>query len=147
MNIDTDYSTVRRALHEAKDKREFEKILCVWLRVSLSLSSKQIAMAIGWKDASVRRIQARFAREGIACFAAKSIGGRKRANISIEREKQILEKFARLARRGILLNVSGIKQAYELSAGKTVAKSTIYRLIDRHGLRRFLPRARPKMEL
>lgn len=144
MTIEADHSAVRRALDEAEDKRELERVLCVWLKMSLSLNSKQIATAIGWKDASVRRVQARFAKQGITCFVTKSPGGRKRANISIEREKQIIEKFARQTRRGVVLNVPEIKQAYELSAGKTVVKSTIYRLIDRHGLRRYLPRARTK---
>jgi transposase len=144
MDIQTDSSTVRRLLSESKSKGEFERILCVWLKMVLSLNSKQAATAIGWTPASVRRMRARFAKEGIECFATKATGGRKRANISMEREKQILAKFARQAKRGELLNVQQIKQAYEQSAGKSVPNSTIYRLIERHGLRRFLPRARSK---
>lgn len=142
MNNQTDRSTIHRLLRETKNKQEFERILCVWLKMALSLSSKQIAIAIGWTPASVRRIQARFSREGIECFVNKRSGGRKRENISIEREKQILAKFARQTRRGAALNVQQIKYAYELSAEKSVSRSTIYRLIERHGLRRFLPRAR-----
>jgi transposase len=142
MNLQTDYSTVHRLLHKTKSKKEFERLLCMWLKMALSLSSRQIAIAIGWTPASVRRIQARFAREGIECFASKPTGGRKRENISMEREKQILTKFARQTKRGTVLNVQQIKHAYELSAGKSVSRSTIYRLIERHGLRRFLPRAR-----
>src|SRR5258708_32371738 len=146
MSAETDYSTVRHILREAKSKKEFTRIQCVWLKMVLSLNSKQIAIAIGSTAASVRRIQARFAKEGIKCFASKPLGGRRRENISVEREKTILQKFVRQAKHGIPLNVSQIKRAYELSAGKDVPRSTIYRLINRHGLRRFLPRARPKMK-
>jgi transposase len=145
MTIQTDRSTIYRLLSEVKTKQEFERILCVWLKMALSLNSKQIASAIAWTPASVRRVQARFVKEGVGCFARKPSGGRKRANISLEREKQILAKFVRQTRRGVVLNVQQIKQAYELSAGKRVSRSTIYRLIERHALKRFLPRARSKL--
>jgi hypothetical protein len=81
-------------------------------------------------------------KEGVQCFTPKRAGGRKRANLSVDREKRILEKFARRAKRGLALNVRQIKHAYELSVGKGVPDSTIYRLIHRHHLGRFLPRAR-----
>jgi transposase len=142
MNIQTEYSQIHGLLSLSKSKREFERILCVWLKMALSLSSKQIAIAIGWSPASVRRVQARYAKTGIECFIARATGGRKRANISFEREKQILAKFARQTRRGSALNVQEIRQAYERSVGRPVSPSTIYRLIHRHGLRRFLPRAK-----
>lgn len=142
MNIQTNRWVVHGLLSKTKSKREFERILCVWLKIALSLNSKQIGIAIDWAPASVRRIQARFAKEGIDCFAIRSTGGRRRENISMERERWILAKFVRQAKRGSALNVRQIRQAYELSAGKAVSLSTIYRLIERHGLRRFLPRAR-----
>jgi|SRR5579872_91796 len=142
MNIQADHSTVHRLLRETKSKQEFERILCVWMKMALSLNSKQIATAIGWTAASVRRVQARFAKEGVECFVRKPTGGRKRANISLERETHILAKFARQARRGGMLDVQQIKRAYELSVAKTVSRSTIYRLIERHGLKRFLPLAK-----
>jgi transposase len=142
MDPNTELAAIHRFLRETESKKEFGRVLCVWLKLALSLSSQQIAVAIGWSPASVRRVQARFAKEGVECFATKRVGGRKRANISMDREKQIITKFARQAKRGAVLNVEKIKHAYELSAGKPVPPSTIYRLIDRHGLRRFLPRAR-----
>src|SRR5579871_2409968 len=142
MNMTPDYSAVQRALHESGTKKEFERVLCVWLKMSLSLNSQKIALAIGWTPASVRRIQSRFAKQGLQCFTVKAVGGRKRENLSVDREKHILEKFARRAKRGFTLNVQQIKHAYELSAGRAVPKSTIYRLIHRHSLGRFLPRAR-----
>lgn len=144
MNSAADYLTVQRVLNESGTKKEFQRALCVWLKIALSLNSQEIALAIGWEPASVRRIQSRFAKQGVQCFTSKAVGGRRRENLSRDREKSILEKFARQAKRGLALNVSQIKQAYELSAGKRVPKSTIYRLIHRYRLGRFLPRARYK---
>jgi transposase len=137
-----DVVIIRNALNHPRTIGEFKKVLCVWLKYTLSLTSREIALGIGTTPAAVRKIQSRFAKEGLQAFVGKLKGGRKRENISLAREKQILSKFLRRAQRGSVLNVAEIQKAYELSAGKTVARSTIYRLLARHGLRHYLPRAR-----
>jgi len=133
---------VEQALHNAATKQEFQRVMCLWLKISFSLSSKEIGYAIGWKASSVRRVQARFANEGLQSLFSKPKGGRRRENISVAREMHILEKFRRPAQRGGILDVEEIRKAYELSVGRTVSQSTIYRLISRYGLRKFLPRPR-----
>lgn len=135
-------SQVQSALRAARSKSEFQRILCVWLKMSFSLTSEQLAVAIGRTSFFVRKIQSRFAKESIQCFAEKKKGGRKREYMSLEREAQILTKFRRQAQRGGALDVQGITKAYERSLGMEVSPSTIYRLISRHGLRRYLPRSR-----
>lgn len=142
MTSPSDVLAIQKALEHSITKDEFKKILCVWLKISLGLTSKQIAIGIGQTPAAVRKIQSRFAQQGVQVFFSQQRGGRKRENISLIREKQILSKFQRRAQRGSVLSVGEIQKAYELSAGKPVAPSTVYRLIARHGLRRYLPRAR-----
>lgn len=137
-----DLVIIRTALSEPRTLGAFKKVLCVWLKYSLSLSSREIALGIGTTPEAVRKIQSRFDKEGLQAFLGKQKGGRKRENISLVREKQILSKFLRRAQRGSVLNVAEIQKAYELSVGRTVARSTIYRLLGRHGLRHYLPRAR-----
>lgn len=141
-----DVLVVQKALEQSKTKDEFRRILCVWLRLSLGMSAKDIAIGIGQTPAAVRKIQSLFGQQGVQMFLTKKRGGRKRENISLAREKQILNQFHRRAQRGATLSVREIQKAYELSAGKPVAPSTIYRLIARHGLRRYLPRARGSKE-
>jgi len=138
----TQFAAVENELTRSENKTQFQRVLCVWLRLSLTLSSSDIARAIGWKPSSVRSVQARFKREGVQCFSRRSKGGRKRENMSFDREAKILYKFARRARKGRVLDVRQIKQAYELSIGKAVPWSTIYRLIARHGLRHLLIKRR-----
>ena len=133
---------VQQSLHNATCKQEFQRAMCIWLKISFSLTSKEIAHAIGWNASSVRHMQARFASEGAKCLASKPRGGRRRENISVAREMHILDKFRRQAQAGGILDVEKIRKAYELSVGRTVSQSTIYRLISRHGLRKFLPRPR-----
>ncbi|HEV2964532.1 MAG TPA: hypothetical protein VG649_22075 [Candidatus Angelobacter sp.] len=142
MTISSDVLVIQKALELSKTKNEFRKVLCIWLKVALSMTANQIAIGVGLTPAAVRKTQSRFAKTGIQALVAKQRGGRKRENMSFSREKQILSKFQRRAQRGFVLRVDEIQKAYELSVGKTVAQSTIYRLIARHGLRRYLPRAR-----
>lgn len=133
---------VQQALQQARSKQEFQRVLCVWLKLSFGLTSKEVGAAIGRTPEAVRRIQAQFAREGVQAFLIKKKGGRRREYISFSREVQILSKFVHRARRGFPLNIEQVRKAYELSVGNPVSRSTVYRLITRHGLRRFLPRAR-----
>lgn len=142
MSSPGDLPALQKALEQANTKEEFKKVLCVWLRFALLLNPKQIAMVVGKTPGAVRKTQSRFVKSGVQAFFAKQKGGRRRENISLVREKQILSKFQRRAQRGAALDVSEIRKAYELSVGKSVGKATIYRLIARHGLRRYLPRAR-----
>lgn len=142
MTSPNDALVIQKALGQSRSKDEFKKVLCLWLKVALSLTSMQIAVATGQTAAAVRKVQSRFASEGVQAFFTKQRGGRKRENISLARERQILNQFRRRAQRGSALNVAEIQKAYELSAGRTVAESTVYRLLGRHGLRRYLPRAR-----
>ena|SRR5689334_6234625 len=133
---------VEKALLGARSKEQFQKIQCVWLKLLFSFSSSQIASAIGWKPSSVRNVQANFRKHGVQVFQSRSRGGRKRENMSFDREAQILNKFVRRVRRGFALDLKGIRKAYELSLGRQVPRSTIYRLISRHGLRHYLSRTR-----
>jgi transposase len=142
MDTENQRLLVHNALQTSQTKLEFQKVLCVWMKLALNLTSRQIALLLGWTPARVRKVQSRYSQQGIQYFYGKSRGGRRRENLSLSRESDILHKFVRQAKRGTSLNVSQIRKAYELSVGKPVSRSTIYRLIERHGLRRYLPRAR-----
>src|ERR1700760_490428 len=101
-----DLANIRNALNHSKTTSEFKKVLCVWLKYTLSLTSREIALGIDATPEAVRKIQSRFAREGMQALLGKQKGGRKRENISLAREKQILDKFLRRAQRGSILNVA-----------------------------------------
>jgi len=142
MNDLTEIAAVETALKKSGSKAQLQKVLCVWLKLLFSLNSEEIARAIGWSSSTVRGVHARFKKEGVQCFAKQCKGGRKRENMSFERERKILHKFVGHAKKGAGLDVWQIKQVYELSIGKAVPWSTIYRLIARHGLRNLLPKRR-----
>jgi len=71
-----------------------------------------------------------------------SRGGRRNQNLTVERERQLLAEFDVRAERAGMLEVSRIRRAYEDAVGHPVPKSTVYRMLARHGWRKIAPRRR-----
>jgi transposase len=134
-------------LKRAKTKAEFQAVQCLWLRVSLGLSADQVATAIGWHPSSVRKLQSLYLREGGAALKRTGRGGRRRQNLTLEKEQQLLQEFLCQSELGGILEVSRVKAAYEQAVGHRVPKSTVYRMLARHGWRKIAPRPRhPKSD-
>ena len=131
-----------RLLKEAKTRGEFQRVQCVWLRAALGMSSEEVARAVGWHPVSVRRVQARYLKEGAAALRGVGRGGRRNENLMIEQEGALLRQFLAQADKGGILEVSTVKAAYEGLAGHQVPKSTVYRMLKRHGWRKVVPRPR-----
>ena len=73
---------------------------------------------------------------------------RQQLNDLLAQEQQLLAPFAERAEAGGMLTVVEIQQAYQEQLGEEVAPSTVYRLLDRHGWRKVVPRPRhPKADL
>ncbi len=137
-----------RALKESRTKREYQRVLCIWLRVIMGLSADQIAFAVGLSVSSVWRIHSIYLREGEAALVcAEGRGGRRNQNMSKEEEEMFLQQFFQEAEKGDILEVSRVKAAYEKHVSHQVPKSTIYRMLDRHGWRKIAPGSRhPKAD-
>lgn len=146
-----DEATVARLaerLKVARSHSEYQRIQCVLIRATLGSSAGEIAQLLGWSTTTVHVMHSRWAKEGEALFEVRQRGGRNHQYLSPEQEKALLEPFVQRAQAGGMLNVSEIAQAYQERAGKKVAPSTIYRLLDRHGWRKVLPRPRhPKADV
>lgn len=132
---------LERLLTETKTKENFRRVQCVWLRVALSMSSIAVATAVGLKVSTVRMVQSHYFRYGESSLLGRGRGGRRHENLSKEEEKKLLVNFLEKAERGGILVVSEIKSAYEKVIGHVVPKSTIYRMLARHGWRKITPRS------
>jgi transposase len=134
-------------LKQAKTKAEFQAVQCLWLRVSLGLSADQVATAIGWHPSLVRKLQSLYIREGSTALKRTGRGGRRRQNLTLEEEQNLLHGFLYQSELGGILEVSQVKTAYEQAVGHKVPKSTVYRMLARHGWRKIAPRPRhPKSD-
>ena len=146
-----DKPTVERLaerLKRAQTHSEYQRIQCVLIRATLGSSAAQIAQLLGWSVATVHVMHSRWAREGEAIFDVRRRGGRRHQHLTLEQEQALLAPFVRRAHDGGMLTVAEIEQAYRDRSGKDVARSTIYRLLERHGWRKVAPRPRhPKADV
>jgi transposase len=146
-----DKPTVERLaerLKRAQSHSEYQRIQCVLIRATLGSTAAQIAQLLGWSVATVHVMHSRWAKEGEAIFDVRRRGGRRHQHLTLEQEQELLAPFVQRAHDGGMLTVAEIEQAYRECSGKDVARSTIYRLLERHGWRKVAPRPRhPKADV
>ena len=119
---------------------EFHRFLCVWLRAEQGLSTKEIARVLGWNVNTVRFTQKDFITRGPKALVEERRGGRRRQLMSFEEEKCFLAAFEKAAESASMLVVARIKEALEKQLGRTVHKTTVYRMLQRHEWRKVAPR-------
>jgi transposase len=134
--------SLQRLLLTTKSKTNFQRVQAVWLRAALGLSSKQVALSIGWSPATVKKNWSQYFSQGEKALLGEGRGGRRRENFSLKEETVFLGRFFETAKDGGVLVVNEVKAAYEEELGRTVPKSTVYRMLARHGWRKISPRPR-----
>ena len=127
-------------LAQASSPAAYERVLCVWLRASLELSSPPIATVLGWHPGSVRNLQARVLHHGMSVLKQPGRGGRHCAHLNTAEEKALLADFCFIAGQGGVVEAGPLRVAFETQVEYPVAKSTVYRLLARHGWRKLVPR-------
>lgn len=126
-----------------RDLRQWRQLEAVWLRERLGLSGPATAAALNYRLQTVHLLWHRWLREGPALFEGRvSPGGRKRAYLSLAEEREFLAGLAEAAGAGALPTVGQVRDAYAARLGREVALSTVYRLLQRHGWRKVVPRPR-----
>jgi transposase len=134
-------------LPQCRTSAEYRRVECVWLRATLGLSAAQIATVLGWHVSSVYDLHSHYLREGITALQGPGRGGRHHQNLSLAQEQALLAQFSGVAAQGGLLEARAVRDTYTKLVGHPVPKSTVYRLLARHGWRKLAPRPRhPKAE-
>jgi transposase len=135
-------------LKRAGSHSEYQRIQCVLIRATLGSSAAEIAQLLGWSTATVHVLHSRWAKQGESIFDVRGRGGRHHQHLTAQQEQELLAPFVARAEAGGMLTVAEIQQAYRERTGKVVARSTVYRLLDRHGWRKIVPRPRhPKADV
>jgi transposase len=97
---------------------------------------------------TVNRAHMAYDHGGLKALKPKPSGGRKRENMTLAEEKALLDRFAKAAGAGEMLNIHDLKAAYEKAIGHETSNSTIYNLLARHGWRKLMPRPfHPKRDI
>lgn len=122
-----------------------------WLIIYQALvdprAAAQIAKHCGVSTATVHQLISAYNRHGVAAVETPGKGGRRNQYLTLEQEQEFLAPFFEQAKVGTIATAAQIKQALETQVGQEVAETTIYRLLDRHGWRKLVPRpAHPKAD-
>jgi len=140
---------VARHLTEAEVKEKIKETVGFW-RVQKWLviyhglvdprPAEEIGKHTGLAVQTVHNLVSNYNRYGPGVMETPGKGGRRRAYFSREEEEAFLGPFISKAVTGQIATATEIKKAFEDRLGRTVAKSTIYRLLKRHGWRKVVPR-------
>jgi len=137
-----------KGLKRAKTVSELRRAQAVAFPDRFGVDLQRTGEMIGKSRTSVARLR----REFVAWARGKELpsenwGGRRRQNMTRDEEARIVAPFFRTARKGGILTVSPVKEAYEQAVGHRVPDSTIYRVLTRHGWRKLAPDKRhPKAD-
>lgn len=138
----------REVAKKTRDACELRQAMSVVLSGVMGITLPRVGELIGRSRASVARYQSEFR----SWFRGRQVkerkwGGRRRAYLTFEEEKEFLSGFFEVASRGGILVVSEVRTAFEKKLGHKVAETTVYRMLARHGWRKIVPRRRhPKAD-
>ena len=63
-------------------------------------------------------------------------------NLSFEEEKEFLSAYTKQAEAGQIVDLNEMKAAYIEKVGHSIGGSQIYRMLERHGWRKVMPRSK-----
>lgn len=131
----------RKLLKTARTADELRQAQSVLLPLELGLSIEQTAQAIGRSSGATCTMRTRFGKVSSGQMTAPRSKRqlRNRANTDLERERQILDEVLPDATSGGVVIIPRIKPAIEAKLGKTLALSSVYRMLARHGWRKLAP--------
>ena len=133
---------------QTQDIQELRMAQAVLLPALAQMSLEQTATVLGVGRATVARLQRRFRRHGGEAETQRSPwGGRRRALMKLEDEKEFLAGWKTKAEQGELVVLTPLRVALEKKLDRRVKPSVVYRLLQRHQWRKVAPDTRhPKAE-
>jgi hypothetical protein len=137
------------AAQKAKEPDLLRMAQTVIVPTILEVSDSTTARIIGRSRPTVVRLRKKFRELCVGRGSqGRNWGGRRYGYMTIEQERQFLSRFLDQASHGGILVVSEIKRALEALVGRKIAKTTVYRMLDRHDWRTIIPRPRhPKSNI
>jgi transposase len=115
-----------------------------WLIIYQALiaprKAEEIATHTAVSVSTVRRVISTYNRLGVAAVETPGTGGRRHEYLTLEQERAFLEPFFARAAAGEIATATEIKQAFEAVVQHPVHPSTLFRLLNRHGWRKLVPR-------
>ncbi len=132
-----------RLVDSAKTMQQLRQGQAILIPALTGASMKDTARILGIGRNQVCVMRREFREKGGSSYTDKDRrGGRRRQLLSPEEEEAFLAPWLLEAKSGGVLVVPPIHAAYEERVGKKVPRSTVYRLLARHGWRKVTPDTR-----
>ena len=123
------------------DKKVDRRLYAVQLRGE-GLTNDEIAQKLDTSKKMVSQwVSAYINNGGISALLPKKRIGMHR-NLSIEEEKEFLSAYTKQAEAGQIVDLNELKAAYIEKVGHSIGGSQIYRMLERHGWRKVMPRSK-----
>lgn len=114
----------------------------IYLALMRPRKAEEIARDMGVSVTTVRRVISSYNRLGLAAIETPGRGGRRHEYMSLEQERNFLQPFFARAAQGEIATGEEMQRAFEAEVKHEVHITSIYRLLDRHGWRKLVPRPR-----
>lgn len=128
---------------QADSARQLRIALSVLIPKTCGASNAVTAQVLGIATSTVIRMQKQVREKAENHSTTKSAwGGRRRQLLSLEQEARFLAPWIDKHKAGEAVDVPQIQAALEKLVGRSVCKSTVYRMLARHGWRKAPAQAR-----
>lgn len=131
---------IARRLKETVGTREHRRWLIIWNALVDPRSASEIAKHTGVAENTVHDLVSRYKRFGAQAVEAPRLSKRRRCYLSKEEEVIFLSPFLEKAKCGEIATAAEIRRALEELLGHPIHHSTVYRLLERNGWRKVVPR-------
>lgn len=104
------------------------------------IPAREIALHVGVGKGTVHNLISNYNRFGPQVVEGVGRGGRRNSHLSREEEAEFIKPFVDMARKGQIVVGAQIGKILEERVGRPLHHSIIYRLLDRNGWRKVVPR-------
>lgn len=131
---------IRGRMRGAKTPWIAQKWLVIWHATVDPALAKEIALHVGVGKGTVHNLISDYNRFGPDVVERVGRGGRRNAHLTRDEEAEFIAPFVDMAQKGQIVRGAQIGKVLEERVGYPLHHSIIYRLLDRHGWRKVVPR-------
>jgi transposase len=131
---------IRGRIRSAKTPWIAQKWLVILHATVDPTPAREIALHLGVGKGTVHNLISDYNRFGPEIVEKTGRGGRRNAHLTPEEEAEFIGPFVDMARKGQIVRGAQMGKLLEERVGYPLHHSIIYRLLDRHGWRKVVPR-------
>jgi len=135
-----EYAEVKELTKTTRLKRVERRLQVILLRYE-GKKDVEIAEKLDYTRKRISQLCAEFKKVGAKEYARHKYGGNAQA-VSVEKEREILEKYNKEAKAGKVVTAWEIKKEFDELRGKDTGRGYIYMLLKRHNWRMVMPRGK-----